>query len=79
MDFHAAETERLALQKACDLLEVDIKTSRLAKIGIHRKSARTAANEVMQLATPQNFSDLQSLIVVMEGKLSANQAKVNTL
>jgi hypothetical protein len=66
----------MALQKSCDLLESDIKPSRLSKIGIHRKSTRALANEVLLQSSPRGFGETFDIIGALETTFRANQGKV---
>ncbi|KAF1958094.1 hypothetical protein CC80DRAFT_560331 [Byssothecium circinans] len=75
VSFFKADEARNTLQKISVALEADLKPSRLSRIGIHRTSAREAANNVIQ-QSPRTFDELRVVIHHLEKNHLANQSKV---
>ncbi|KAH8708363.1 hypothetical protein GQ44DRAFT_470055 [Phaeosphaeriaceae sp. PMI808] len=72
--FHAVETARLTLEKTCKKFEVVEQPSGLGKL-MGRKSARTAANEVMRGKAALGFVQLNDYINGLESTWKDNQGK----
>ncbi|KAF2729990.1 hypothetical protein EJ04DRAFT_546010 [Polyplosphaeria fusca] len=75
-DFEAADIARAALELTCRKFTDDNKASKLSKIGIHRKTARMAANEVMQQSLARDFDELKHVIHGLESRWRATHGPV---
>ncbi|KAF2111086.1 hypothetical protein BDV96DRAFT_500031 [Lophiotrema nucula] len=72
-DFYAANIAREALDLTCRKFAEATKPSKLAKLGLQRKSTRVTANELLQA---QNFEQLQEKIIGLESRWQATHGPV---
>jgi len=76
--FHAAETARLALSKACEAFEILDQPSTLAKLGFNRKTARAKANEAVRERVGFGFVQLNDYINGLESTWKSKQGRVSS-
>ena len=74
--FHAAETARLALTKACKIFETQEQSSTLSKISFGRKPAKVVANAALQSRVADGFVRLSDYIDSLESVWKTKQGRV---